>query len=299
MAHSSVVSPSPPLAISALTLPRDFSPMSAESIRETIDAASQAGFDAMSISTDHHDWAVADGMSSESFFDYHRERGLQILASEVILVWTASDQKEELDAIVHMLDVSARSEARTVIAATLAPELPPPAESRAWLRRICDLAADRGLSVSFEFLPWTAVPTLASAVRLLDDVDRDNLGLVIDAWHWFRQPGGPDLAALREVAPDRIHLLHLDDAPSGASADLMSESGTARLLPGKGAVGLAALIDVISDTGATPGVVTEVFSSSLRELGPLENARLQHAAALAVLTNHSTRVLEGFPVDSV
>ncbi len=277
------------LAASAVTLPRDFSPMNAKDIRETIDAAAAAGFDAMSFSVDHHDWAVADGVSSQSFFEYHHDRGLPILAGEVVLAWADPAVRGISEDIVHTLDVAATSGAGTVIAATIAPEIPPLDQASAWLGELCDRAADLDLGVSFEFLPWAAVPTLVSALQLLDAVDRPNLGLVIDAWHWSRQPGGPDFAALRRVAPERIHLLHLDDALPEPAEDLMAESGMARQLPGEGASGVADLIDVLADMGATPGVVSEVFSSSLRELGAHENARRQHAAARAVLRDHEAR----------
>jgi sugar phosphate isomerase/epimerase len=271
------------LAVAAVALAPNFLPMSAASVREVVDAASAAGFDGLSISIDQHDWAVADDMTSDSFLEYHHERGLAIPAAEVILGWTNADREAVEEANIHVLDIAARSGARTVITATLASGLPPLSEAAIWLQHLCDLAADRGLLISFEFLPWTAVPTVASAVRLIDAVDRDNLGLVIDAWHWFRQPGGPDLATLRSVPPERIHVLHLDDASSEPPPDLMMESGTARLLPGEGAVDIVDLVNLIDDIGATPMVASEVFSSSLRTLGAFENARRQYVAAQDVL----------------
>lgn len=296
MANVSPIAPSYPLAVSAATLPLDNSYKTADRIRETIDAAAAAGFDGMSISTNHYDRAVAAGMPGEAFFEYHQERGLSILAAEVILAWAISDETNVTDDIVHILDVSAASGARTVIVATLAPELPPLEEASSWLRHVSDLAADRGLCVSFEFLPWSAVPSLASAIQVLEAVNCDNFGLVIDAWHWLRQPGGPDLPLLRTVAPERIHLLHLDDAPLEPAPDLMVESGTARLLPGEGAAGVAELLDVITEIGATPGFVTEVFSASLRKLGAFENARRQYQAGRSVLDDHAERVLSRSPV---
>lgn len=267
------------LALSAPTLVAHRDPIGAAQVVALIDAAADAGFDGMSIWTAHHDWAVADGMASEAFFAHHRERGLAIPAAEVIFGWAASDRR----ANEHLLDVAARAGASSVIAVTLESAWPDRRAAVAGLAALCDLAAERGLAVSFEFLPWTAVPDLATAVRLIEAVDRDNLGLVLDAWHWLRQPGGPDLVTLRAVGPERIHVLQLNDAPARPSDDLVHEAMAARLLPGEGAVDIPALLAVLAELGAAPAVVSEVFSEALTALGPAENARRQHAAAVRAL----------------
>ena len=241
-------------------------PISGAEVRSLVDAAADAGFDGVSIWTAHHDWAVADDMTSEEYFDYHRERGLTIPSSEVLLEWADTEENR------HVLDVSAQAGASYVIAATIEPRLP----AAAGLATLCDLAAERGLSISLEFLPFTGVPNIGSAIRLLEEADRENLGLVLDLWHWQR--GGPDVATLRSVPPERIHLLQLNDAPAQPGEDLIAES-MMRLLPGEGAVDIAEVLGTLVETGASPVVVSEVFSGTLCELGPAENARRQYRAA--------------------
>jgi sugar phosphate isomerase/epimerase len=241
-------------------------PISGAEVRSLIDAAAGAGFDGVSIWTAHHDWAVADDMTSDEYFDYHRERGLSIPSSEVLLDWADSEETG------HILDVSAQAGASYVIAATIEPELP----AAAGLATLCDLAAERGLSISLEFLPFSGLPNIASAVRVLEAADRENLGLVIDLWHWQR--GGPDLETLRSVAPERIHLLQLNDAAPEPGEDLMLES-MMRLLPGEGAVDIPTVLETLAEMEASPVVITEVFSRALCDLGPAENARRQYRAA--------------------
>jgi sugar phosphate isomerase/epimerase len=272
------------LAAPALVPHRD--PLGAAQVRALVDAAADAGFEGMSIWTAHHDWAVADGAGPDDFFDWHRERSLTMPAAEVVLDWAHADPAAVEASCAHLLDVAARAGSRTVIAVTLDPEPPDPAAAIAGLRALCDLAADRGLAVSFEFLPWTGVPTIAAVRDLIEATDRENLGLVLDAWHWFRQPGGPDPATLREFPAERIHVLQLDDAPAAPAADLAIETSTARLLPGEGDVDLPGLLAEVAATGADPLLVSEVFSLPLAELDPLENARRQHAATTAVLARH-------------
>jgi sugar phosphate isomerase/epimerase len=243
----------------------------------------------LSIWTAHHDWAVQDGMSSEEYFDYHRERGLSIPAAEVILDWATTDRRAVAEANAHILEVAAGAGASSVITVTLEPEMPPLAEAAVGLAELCDLAADRGLAISYEFLPWTAVPDLGTALRLLEVADRDNLGLVIDAWHWFHQAGERDYSLLRAVPAERIHILHLDDAPADHAGDRARGTGPVRLLPGEGAIDIFGLLDVLDEMGASPVIASEVQSAALGSLGPAENARRQHAAVSAVLAQHRAR----------
>jgi sugar phosphate isomerase/epimerase len=254
------------MILATTPLVSDREPISGAEVRSLIDAAADAGFDGVSIWTAHHDWAVADDMTSEEYFAYHRDRGLRIPSAEVLLEWADTEENR------HILDVSAAAGASYVIAATIEPGLP----EAAGLATLCDLAAGRGLSISLEFLPFSGLPNIASAVRVLEAADRDNLGLVLDLWHWHR--GGPDLETLRSVPPERIHLLQLNDAAPAPGEDLMLESMW-RLLPGEGAVDIEAVLETLDELGASPVVVTEVFSVPLVELGPAENARQQYVAA--------------------
>jgi sugar phosphate isomerase/epimerase len=274
------------LVLTAPPLVPHLEQLSAPQLKSLIDAAAYAGFGGLSIWTVHHDWALEDGMTSDEYFAYHRDRGLDIATSQVLTEWATVDPQAISDANTHVLDVSARSGAPFVIAITLAPELPALSDAASGLAQLCDLAADRGLAVSFEFLPFTAIPTIADAARLLDAVDRDNLGLVIDVWHWLRQPRGPDIPTLRTIPPERIHLLQLTDAPSAPAENPMMETFTARLLPGQGDGDLLGLIEALSEMGATPIVASEVFSTRLAELGPAEFARLQYEAMRGILEQH-------------
>ena len=242
-------------------------PISGAEVRSLIDAAADAGFDGVSIWTAHHDWAVADDMTSEEYFDYHRERGLSIPSSEVLLEWADTEENR------HILDVSARAGASYVIAATIEPGLP----AAAGLGTLCDLAAERGLSISLEFLPFSGLPNIASAVRVLEAADRANLGLVIDLWHWQR--GGPDLETLRSVPPERIHLLQLNDAAAapGRGSDAREHdaapAGRGRRRHRRGARHPGRY------WGLAGGRSQRCSRRDLVDLGATENARRQYVAA--------------------
>jgi sugar phosphate isomerase/epimerase len=219
-------------------------------------------------------------MASDEYYAYHQERGLSVPASEVILEW-ASPERAASAENARIIDLSARAGARTVIVAALE-ELGSFDAAARGLAELCDRAGERGLDISLEFLPFGGILTIAAALRLIEAADRENLGLVLDVWHWSRQAGGPDFATLAQFPPERLHILQLNDAAAEPAADLLQECAN-RLLPGEGDADIAALLAAIGRMGAAPVVITEVFSQSLAALDPAENARRQYAAAAAVL----------------
>lgn len=273
-------------AAAAVTAPTLFplgSPFGAAEARALVDAVAGAGFGAVQLTGAHADGAAADGMALEEFLDLHRARGLAIATVEVLMNWATADEETIAAEAVPLLDLARHAGCDKVVAITVDRSGPSVAEVAQRLAYLCDLAAERGLHISFEFLPWSVVPTLADALRLLDAVDRGNLGLVLDTWHLFRQPGGSDEAVLRAVPADRVHVVQLCDAPARPAADPVVETTTARLLPGEGDVDIPAVLDVLAAAGAAPIVAAEVYSAPLAELGPAEMARRVFAATDKVL----------------
>jgi hydroxypyruvate isomerase len=76
------------------------------------------------------------------------------------------------------------------------------------------IAADHGLTLDVEpmsDLQGSLVKTTAQAIDLIDRADNPALGIVFDTGHVAAMPGDP--VKLLEESFDRIHLMHLRDAP--------------------------------------------------------------------------------------
>lgn len=93
----------------------------------------------------------------------------------------------------------------------------------------------------FEFIHQVD-PLLA----LLASLQRDNVGIVLDAWSWW--VGGGDLDKVRTLRGDQIISVRLADIP--ADADLATITAEQRLMPGEGGqIDSAALIAVLDELG--------------------------------------------------
>lgn len=261
------------------TLPLEHpgSPLIDVGIAESIGLAGEAGFGSVSVCPTHPAFGLADGEATAQFLDRLDSAGPPIRIADVLNVdlWRSSDFAVDDAAQAERLDLCAKVGAQSVNTIAYQPEMPSPGQAGANLARLCDLAAERGLAINFEFLPFAGVCGIRSVTQLLEATDRENLGICLDLWHWFRSPEGQDLEALRALPPERVHVLQFSDAPREAAADLAAETVTARRLPGDGDVDIAAVLGVLDEIGAAPIVATEVFSDELVALGKAENVRHQ------------------------
>jgi sugar phosphate isomerase/epimerase len=209
--------------------------------------------------------------------------GLRTTMVEACLRWVRGAEGAEAD--VALLDLAVRAGAPLVGTVVLEPELPAGrAAAVAGLRRLADLAADRGLALAVEFLPWSALPDLRTAWALVAEADRPDVGITLDTWHWFRRPGGVDPTQLDEVPAGRILVLQLEDVADRPEADPSEEAMHRRRLPGAGAADLVGLLRALRAHGADPVVMPEVFDDALAATGP--------AAAAAAMFRTTSGVLD-------
>ncbi len=145
---------------------------------------------------------------------------------------------------------------------------------------ICDRAADVGLLVALEYLPWSSVPDPATALAVVEAADRPNGGLQVDSWHTFR---GAGLDALRAVPGDRVAAVQLDDAAAQRVGPWLEDTTRRRRLPGQGSFDLTGFLRVLGAAGVTCPVSVEVLSDDLNALPVAQAARMAHDAARHVL----------------
>jgi sugar phosphate isomerase/epimerase len=150
---------------------------------------------------------------------------------------------------------------------------------------LCDRAAEHGLLVHLEFLPWSRFGDLATAWQVVAAADRPNGGLMIDAWHYFRS--GSDGALLRSIPGASILGVQLCDAPAEPEPNPLQATLHERLLPGNGDLDLVTLLHDLRATGSTAPVGVEVFSDQLHGRDPEEAGVLAGAALGALLAQAS------------
>lgn len=105
--------------------------------------------------------------------------------------------------------------------------------------------------------------TLPDMLMLAEDIGTGNVGLLLDAYHWFTAGHGDQV--LRELTDADIVLVHINDALSGLR--LRELPDTHRCLPGEtGVLPLRTFMDALRTIQYTGPVVVEPFSDTLAGL---------------------------------
>lgn len=136
---------------------------------------------------------------------------------------------------------------------------------------LCDLAAPHGIGCSIEFMAFMSVSSLGHSLKILDQVDRPNGAVLVDALHLARTGGTPaDVAA---VTPERLAYAQLCDAPAEAPEDAYADALDGRSTLGNGALRIRELVDALPGHTA---LSMEIRSAALRSSFPDATDRARH-----------------------
>jgi sugar phosphate isomerase/epimerase len=126
------------------------------------------------------------------------------------------------------------------------------------LGRVADVAAEHGLRIGFELLAQRRGAThhsIAEAVHFLDEVGRENVGVMWDIWHSWSEPGVHE--SLRAYG-HRINSVHINDVRP------IERCAYDRLLPGEGRRVAPDLIATLIEVGYDGLYELEVMSDDGR-----------------------------------
>jgi len=166
-------------------------------------------------------------------------------------------------------------------------------ESVRVLNELCDISGRHGVTLAFEFLGQTdcSVQTLDLAHEIVRESGRENLGLVIDSFHFYA--GGSTVEMIEALDPKLIQIFHINDAEDLPRDQLEDRH---RLLPGLGILPLAEIVSAFRLIGYDKVASVEIFRPEYWERDPFELARDAHAAAERILSHReapkSTQVNE-------
>jgi sugar phosphate isomerase/epimerase len=151
----------------------------------------------------------------------------------------------------------------------------------------CALAERFGLSADLEFMPWTFVPDLPSASRIVEKVQSPAAGVLVDALHFDRS--GSRIEDLHGIPPHRLHYWQICDAPAERPATMEAMIHAAReerMFPGEGGIDLVSLAkampdDITISIEVPTATLAKTVDAETRAARALRGARAVIAAARA------------------
>jgi len=153
------------------------------------------------------------------------------------------------------------------------------------LREVANVLADHGQRLGLEYVgpktSWTAaqhpfVHTMAETKELIAEIGCENVGLMLDSWHWYNaRETEADLLALsgRDVI-----CCHLNDAPADVPIDEQVD-GRRKLPCATGVIDLKAFLGGLLKIGYDGPIAAEPFDQTLRDM-PADEAVAATAAAM-------------------
>lgn len=124
------------------------------------------------------------------------------------------------------------------------------------LHELAEIAGAHDTKLALEFIgyPNCSVNTFGQAYEIVAAVDRENVGLVLDCFHFHAM--NSRIEDLQQADPAKIFVFHIDDCedlPAGALRDHH------RLWPGEGAINLDEILRTLKAIGYDEMVSVELF----------------------------------------
>ncbi len=153
------------------------------------------------------------------------------------------------------------------------------------LREVAEVLGQSGLRFGLEYVgpktSWSArrypfIHTMAETKELIAEIGLENVGLVLDSWHWYT--AGETKADLETLTNKDVVAIDLNDAPAGLEVDQQIDSR--RELPAAtGVIDVGTFLNTLNALGCDAPVRAEPFNATLRKM-PAEEALAATAAAM-------------------
>ena len=153
------------------------------------------------------------------------------------------------------------------------------------LREVTAILGAHGQRLGLEYVgprtSWTSsrypfIHTLAEMRELIAEIGRDDVGLVLDSWHWYT--AGETAEDLRRLTGRDVVACDLNDAPRSVPVD-QQRDGVRELPCATGVIDLRSFLSALAAIGYDGPVRAEPFNATLRSL-PAKAAVAATASAM-------------------
>ncbi len=253
-----------------------------------IRAAAAAGYDLIELRSNK----LYDYLETHSVSDLTgllEETGIGVLSINTLehITWRSAEDHAAIKAeCAKLSDISAAIDCPYVLSVPGSLRQGPKTEvetieeSVRVLNELADIAEPYGIKIGFEFLgeAGNSVQTLDLGSRIVDLVNRDSVGNVMDTYHFYA--GGSSFEAIDRLDPAKLFIFHINDAEDLPKKQL---NDSKRLYPGLGVLPLKKIKAHLDDIGYDGPVSVEIFRPEYWEQDPYEVARYAKEATERVL----------------
>lgn len=166
-------------------------------------------------------------------------------------------------------------------------------ESIRVLNDLADQAEKMNMRLAFEFVgdPDCSVNTLQQCYDIIKKINRESVGMVLDFFHFHSL--GSHIEELKKVDPEKIFVVHIDDADDFPRGYLKQDKH--RRFPGEGSINLDEILSTLKQIGYEGTISVELFRDEYDNWGAeefirtakikTENIVRKHFPSKAILNN--------------
>jgi sugar phosphate isomerase/epimerase len=235
---------------------------------QLIECAAASDFDFGGMWVERETWTTA---TTRAIRQQARDAGVELLDCEVAWIMPGAPDPW----LTELVEIAAELGARNLLVVSSDPDM---AATTAKFQTLVDAAKGTGVRVNLEFGIFTEVKSIHMARAILENVEGEAKGLLVDTLHWARSGGtAEDLAAIPQ---EWLSYCQPCDAPAQgpdlASFDAIIDDAINRRMPlGQGGLPLAAMVDALP---ACLPMAVEERSAALRENFPDLKERARECA---------------------
>lgn len=266
-----------PLSLDKITV-RELTPL------ETVDLAAELGYQAIGL------WAysgdprmpitpsLSDKRAKRELAGRLADTGVKIHCIECFILRTDTDVATCRPALEYGAELGAQH-ATTVVFDD------EPARSLDNFSRLAEMAAQVGLNVNIEFLPFSPINGLAEAIRFVQAATQPNIGILVDILHLIRTGGS--IADLKATPKEFIRYAQVCDGPVSVDPQqIFFEAVYQRAVPGQGSFPLNEFIAALPED-IVVGVEVPLKDMHDRGVDARERARLVDKGLRETLTTYN------------
>ena len=150
------------------------------------------------------------------------------------------------------------------------------------LRELSDVARPYGVKLGFEPIDderW-CVRTVRQTWDIVKEVDRDNVGVVIDVFNLYMNDGFKHMDDINDIPLEKLYIFHIDDAED---IPLEKIDQPDRLFPGEGVAPVKEVVTILKNKGYDEIASIELFRPEYWEWHPEDTIRIGYKKTKALL----------------
>ncbi|MCM3185974.1 2-keto-myo-inositol isomerase [Priestia megaterium] len=260
-------------------------------LEKDLEYCDKHGYDYIEIRTMDKLPQYLKGKSLNELAEYFNTHHIKPLALNALVFFNNRDEDEYLKIInefKEMMDIAKSLGVKYVVAVPLVTEqkmLKQDIKKSCVkvLKELSDIAEPYGVKIAVEFVghPQCTVNTFGQAYDIVETVNRENVGLVLDCFHFHAM--GSDIEDLKKADGSKIFILHIDDTEDFPIGFLTDED---RVWPGLGAIDLDSILSTLKEIGFADVVSVELFRPEYYKLDAEETIKIAKETTIKVISKH-------------